>query len=320
MDKSKRLIEMMMIINAKRKFTIRELSDEFNVSRRTVIRDLQELSELGVPLYSEPGPNGGYKVLKTKILPPIVFSEEEAVAMFFAYQTLEHYRDLPFKKESLSALKKFYHYLSDEVKEKIDAMKGRISFQIPKHKKETPYLREVLEASIKQEVLSISYGTGIGRPFRRSIQPIGLYTVQGVWYCPAYCFVREDYRVFRVDRFKELQPVDSYLGKKDFSQVTIHSWHTRIPNNAAAVTLKVNLTAEGVRRCDIEHWAEENFLINEDGSGVLSTAIKNSELEYLSDYFLGFGCEATVLEPAELVGIIKKKLAKLSNVYNLPCK
>lgn len=82
MSKSKRLIELMMTVNRMRKFTVRELADQFGVSSRTILRDLQELSELGVPLYSEVGPHGGYQVLKERVLPPIAFSEEEAVAMF----------------------------------------------------------------------------------------------------------------------------------------------------------------------------------------------------------------------------------------------
>ena len=60
MSKTKRLIELMMTVNAKRKFTARELAEEFNVSYRTILRDLDELSELGVPLYSEVGADGGY--------------------------------------------------------------------------------------------------------------------------------------------------------------------------------------------------------------------------------------------------------------------
>ncbi|MDF2837107.1 MAG: DeoR family transcriptional regulator, partial [Paenibacillus sp.] len=82
MSKSKRLMELMLVINQKREFTVRELAREFAVSRRTILRDLQELSEIGVPLYSEVGPHGGYRVLKQRLLPPIAFSEEEAVAIF----------------------------------------------------------------------------------------------------------------------------------------------------------------------------------------------------------------------------------------------
>ena len=107
MSKAERLIEMMITINAKRDFTVGELAKEFSVSKRTILRDLQELEQAGFPLYAEVGAAGGYHILKERILPPIAFSESEAKAIFFACQALQYYRDLPFEQETISVLKKF---------------------------------------------------------------------------------------------------------------------------------------------------------------------------------------------------------------------
>ena len=76
-----------------------ELAKEFSVSKRTVLRDLQELEKAGFPLYSEVGAAGGYHILKERILPPIAFSESEAKAIFFACQALQFYRDLPLSRK-----------------------------------------------------------------------------------------------------------------------------------------------------------------------------------------------------------------------------
>ena len=91
MSKAERLIEMMITINAKKDFTVGELAKEFSVSKRTILRDLQELEQAGFPLYSEVGAAGGYHILKERILPPITFSENEAKAIFFACQALKFY-------------------------------------------------------------------------------------------------------------------------------------------------------------------------------------------------------------------------------------
>lgn len=82
MHKAQRLVQLIMLVNERRTFTVQELADECGVSRRTMIRDLAELSELGIPLYSEVGANGGYRVLREKVLPPISFTEHEAMALF----------------------------------------------------------------------------------------------------------------------------------------------------------------------------------------------------------------------------------------------
>ena len=74
-----------MYINNKKEFTAREISEEFSISIRTAHRYLLEISELGIPLYTEVGKYGGYRVLENRILPPIIFNEEEAISIFFPF-------------------------------------------------------------------------------------------------------------------------------------------------------------------------------------------------------------------------------------------
>lgn len=197
MHKAQRLIQLMMKVNERKKFTIQEMAEECGVSRRTMIRDLMELSELGVPLYSEAGPNGGYRVLREKVLPPISFTEHEAIALFFACQSLHNYKALPFKNEVNTALDKFFYYLSSELKQKIESMQQRLLFWVPPHELEVPFLKELLDAALQQQVVTILYESATTK--NRTIQPLGIYTMNGLWYCQAYCFLAEDYRVFRID-------------------------------------------------------------------------------------------------------------------------
>lgn len=123
MNKSQRLIELMMIVNKKQQFTARELAEESGVSVRTILRDLRQLEELGVPLYTEYGPRGGFRLLKEKLLPPLTFLEQEAFAIFFAVQLLQEYKTIPFGKDATRALSKFYQVLSPHTQKQIDAMK-----------------------------------------------------------------------------------------------------------------------------------------------------------------------------------------------------
>ncbi len=116
MSKPKRLMELMLVVNRKRKFTVKELADEFDVSTRTIMRDLQELSELGVPLYSEFGPHGGFRVLGETNLPSISFNDDEAAAIFFAVYALRHNIDFQYKTEFFTALNKFYNMMPEDVR------------------------------------------------------------------------------------------------------------------------------------------------------------------------------------------------------------
>ena len=85
MSKAKRLLDILMFVTAKKNFTAQEIADEFNISIRTVHRYILDLSDMGMPIYSEQGRNGGYTVLTSRLLPPILFTEEEVVSIFFAF-------------------------------------------------------------------------------------------------------------------------------------------------------------------------------------------------------------------------------------------
>ncbi len=317
MNKSQRLLEMMMAVNRKRKFTVKELASEFNVSSRTILRDLQELSELGVPLYSEVGPHGGYQVLKERILPPIAFTEEEAVAIFFASHALRHYAVLPFKAEASSALRKFYNNLSGDVRDRIDEMKNRVDFVTPIRQAESPYLSILLEGAIQQKVLLIDYESKELRS-SRLIQPVGIYASSGLWYCPAYCFLRGEIRVFRCDRIYSAVYDDSRVEPLDLRQIHLGNKEDlfKMEPEEQQLKLYVELSKEGVQRCEAELWSPSRLHILEDGTGRLLGDIPASDLPFFAKFIIGLGDEATVQEPAELVDEMKRLLARLLCKYS----
>ncbi|WP_242615246.1 helix-turn-helix transcriptional regulator [Paenibacillus solani] len=187
MQKSQCLIQLMMMINAKKSFTVRELADEFGLSVRTISRDLDELSGLGVPIYSVQGRGGGYRLLQERMLPPISFTESEAIAIFFACQSLGYFSTLPFGDGAATALHKFYHYLPADIKEQIDRLKDRVMIHSLFRRMSADILQTLMEAVMVRQAVTISYRSSAGSS-QRHIQPIGLYASSGYWYCPAYCF------------------------------------------------------------------------------------------------------------------------------------
>ncbi|WP_342563896.1 YafY family protein [Paenibacillus sp. FSL R7-0345] len=329
MSKSKRLLDLMMTVNRKRKFTVRELADEFGVSTRTILRDLQELGELGVPLYSEVGPHGGYQVLNERILPPIAFTEEEAVAIFFASHALRHYEYLPFKEASVSALHKFYHYMPGDVRDRIDEMKNRIDFVTPARQAEFPFLSVLLEAAIDQKVLLIGYESR-GERSLRPVQPVGIYASNGLWYCPAYCFLRGSIRVFRCDRIDAVKEQASGYEPLDLRRVHLGNRHeyaaepqagvqpdgTEAQKSRTKVRLYAELTAAGMQACEAELWAAPLLHSREGGSGWLEGEVPAQDLRFFARFFTGLGNEATVQEPPELVSELKAMLEEMLRKYS----
>lgn len=314
MAKSKRLIEMMMTINKKKSFNAKELADEFGVSTRTIMRDMQELSALGVPFYSEVGQHGGYKMLNERMLPPVAFTEGEALAVFFASHALRHYADLPFEAETDSVFRKLYSYMSEDIRDRVDRMRKRFDLATPMRPASTPYLSFLLDAAIDQKVVRMEYESKQHKQIR-DVQPIGIYASNGLWYCPAYCFHRRNFRLFRCDRVRSVEL--SELKAADLTQVHIGNWETYLDEESPAIELYVELTSTGVQRCQSELWPAHKMQIHvrEDGTGWLDNEIPESSLPFFGQLFIGMGTDVKIKAPEKLIQVMREMLDKLMAQY-----
>ena len=313
MSKAERLIEMMITINAKKDFTVGELANEFSVSKRTILRDLQELERAGFPLYSEVGAAGGYHILKERILPPIAFSESEARAVFFACQALQFYRDLPFEQETISVLKKFLNCLPLDVQNGIAQIQNKIAFWTPDRHCDSPLLKSIFLITINHHAATIRYSSTYSES-TRTIVPIGLYAMNGLWYCPAYCTSANQTRVFRVDRIKEIIEEKPYPKGKYPIPASIQEYleKTEVKNDCH---IKIRLTDIGVKRCESECLLASGLKTFPTGGGIIDMDINHTALEWVAGYILPFGSDATVLEPTELIELIQQKINELQQHY-----
>jgi predicted DNA-binding transcriptional regulator YafY len=313
MQKSQRLSQMIMMINARKSFTVQELADEFGLSSRTIARDLQELSELGVPIYSIQGRGGGYKLLQERLLPPISFSEGEAVAMFFACQSLDYFGSLPFGDGAYSALNKFYHYLPADVREQIDRLKNRVAIWSPHRLMYPEILQTLLQAIMVRSVVTIEYSSNSGVS-KRNIQPIGLYASSGYWYCPAYCFLREDIRQFRADRFLSASLNESIPCRKDVDRMTLLNKPEK--DHLEQTVLVLEMTKKGVWLLDSNPRFASSIQRNEDGRGTSAVQIAAEDLHFYVDLIWQLGEDVKILGPIEAIGYIKQKIELMRLLYH----
>ncbi|RAV23233.1 helix-turn-helix transcriptional regulator [Paenibacillus contaminans] len=312
MQKSQRLIQLIMRINAKPSFTVRELADEFGLSTRTITRDLLELSELGVPVYSIQGRGGGYKLLQERLLPPISFTEGEAIALFFACQTLDYFSSLPFGDGADSALHKFYHYLPADLKERIDRLKNRIMFWSPYRPMSAEILQTLMQAIMIGRVVAITYKSS-GGISERNIQPIGLYSSSGYWYCPAYCFSKEDIRQFRADRILSAVLNDTIPCRADVSGKSLLDKPTK--DHLEQTLLQLEMTSKGVWMLESNPHIAPYIQRNEDGSGTATIQIAAEDLSFYVDLIWQLGGEGKIVGPAEGVAYMKQKIESMCSLY-----
>ena len=311
LSKAKRLLDILIFASAKKAFTAQEIADEFNISVRTVHRYILDLSDMGLPIYAEQGRNGGYKVLTNRVIPPILFTEEEAVSIFFAFQSLSYYRDLPFNTEINSVTHKLYSSLQHDAKAKVDKIRSYIAFWNPKRTIDTPLLNEVLTAAIENKNLHFQYESKTGIKTKH-VHPIGVYAHDGLWYLPSYDYDRKKVLLYRIDRILSILSTE----ENEDTFMNLEKWFTSNSNVVHNPTqLHVLLTTEGVRQCKSVPYLEEFVIVNEDGTGYINSTIDKGEINFITPLFYRLGKDAKVLEPKELIDGLRIRAKEVLHMY-----
>ncbi|BFH62032.1 helix-turn-helix transcriptional regulator [Paenibacillus azoreducens] len=312
MSKTKLLFDLIMYVNSKRDFTAQDVANEFRVSVRTAHRYLMEISELGVPIYTEQGRNGGYRTLKNRVLPPVLFDENEALSIFFAFRSLAFYESLPFDADIESASRKLLATLPEDAKQKIGQLKTVLSFWNPKRGVSAPYLKELIEAAAESRIISMEYRSKSGNKTRDAV-PIGVYANDGLWYMPAFDMEKRKIRLFRIDRILSLTVTEETYEVEAGLMEWLQSYTITSP-----VRLLVELTREGVRECQSKPWYNPVLLDKERENGIagiIDTVIDRNEIAFTAAFFSQLGKEARVLEPQEMVDRIRSHAQSLLNHY-----
>ncbi|MFC7373117.1 helix-turn-helix transcriptional regulator [Fictibacillus iocasae] len=292
MAKIKRLELLLLSINSKQHFTLKELAEEFQVSTRTIQRDLIQLTEMGLPIVSEFGPNGGYRLENDRILPPVGLTEMEALALLHAADPHLH-DSSPWKNPARSAYRKLLEFLPQDAKELLLQRQDRVMFQtpLPVH---SDFVDLVIEASVKQKVISLTTKDGMS-----NIQPIGIFSLNGSWYCPAYCFTKEDFTILSLKTIQAASIIQDVSGPKNFQNVTILNWVHTIASPSQTF-LHVHLTLEGAYSVSLHPVLSQLLTIHPDGTGEIKGTVLNECLPLISDCITGLKDDATLLSPVYL--------------------
>lgn len=192
-------------------------------------------------------------------------------------------------------------------------MKNRVDFVSPTRKALSLYLTPLLDGAIYQKVLLIDYESK-GKRSSREIQPIGIYAQNGYWYCPAYCFLRSDFRVFRCDRIHSV--VHSTTTKPiDLQHIHLENREIRKETEEKYIRLYVELSKEGEQRCEAVLCLSSKLHFRMDGTGWLEGNLPESEIPFFAEYLINLGKEATVQNPPELVDCMKRMLFEILAKY-----
>jgi len=203
MNRIDRLIAMLTTLQSKKFVTADFIADKYEISIRTVYRDLKALGEIGVPIAFEDG--RGYSILQGFFLPPVLLTSEEANALILISSLSEKFADKTTKKHIENALNKIKAVLRTVDKGKADNLQSQIKiYNPPTTEESTDFLTEIQNAITNKTELEIEYVNNSSEQSKRKIEPIGLTFYSNQWHLIAWCWTRNAYRDFKVNRISHL--------------------------------------------------------------------------------------------------------------------
>ena len=201
-----RIVAILIQLQSRRIVKAQDLADRFQVSLRTIYRDIRTLEASGVPIASEAGV--GYSIMEGYRLPPVMFTREEASSFVAAEKLMQKYTDKTLGSYHESAMFKIKSVLRGSQKDWVSALESQVDIGPAPDlfNKDIPNALEILFESIaeKQQVKLLYYGIESAKPIERIIEPVGIFHENNYWYVMGYCHLRSDYRQFRTDRMQAI--------------------------------------------------------------------------------------------------------------------
>lgn len=307
MSRTARLLELLITLRTAPHFTVQALADEFGVSRRTMLRDLHALSEMGVPLAATPGPGGGYRLIARKGLLPLSLTADEAIGIVLSYEAFLQYAASPFDVQSLSAVTKLRNAMPAEVVAQLDRIHEHVVIQDPGQRYEAPHLAALLEASVAAAHLQIVYESMSGVA-ERLIFPRGIFAWQGLWYVACYDYRRDTEVMLRADRVHAIERVED---REPLSPVPLRDWLGKLRSGATdMVRLRATVSDRGAKTLEL------TTLFGTVENNTLESWIPASEIDYYARHLLVLGIEIRVHEPIALIDAMREQVLAIAASYS----
>lgn len=178
--------------------TAEQLAAEFEVSVRTIKRDLAALEAAGLPLWSRPGPGGGYGLLSKGALPPVTLTDAQALSLLAAVAAAP---DAPYSDLATAAVRKIMDVLDPNTRVRVDQLASRV--WVNRASGSSRVIRSACEQALtEQRVLRIDYVAANGAASRRDVEPMVFANTNGNWYLVGWCRLRDAVRWFLVSRIR----------------------------------------------------------------------------------------------------------------------
>lgn len=288
-----RLFKIVYHLLDKGQATAAELAEKFEVSVRTIYRDIDALSEAGIPIYTEAGKNGGIRLMNDFVLDKAVLSEEEKQEILTALQSINVTQNIN-SSQTLQKLSAIFNLSSENWLEVDFSRWGNSGADNEK-------FQLLKSAVIRQKCVKITYAGSYGEISERIIHPLKMAYKSMSWYLKAYCTQKQDYRIFKLTRILNMEVLTEHFSYHPFPASEEASGQTY---NKIVLCFSQNAAYRVYDEFD-----STQIHLQENGDLIVSAAMP--EDDWLTGFLLSFGTQVKIIEPVSLRKVIAESAKKI---------
>lgn len=307
--KTDRLVSIIMMLLDKERIGAQELADRFEVSPRTIYRDIETINMAGIPVRSTPGVGGGFEIMQEYKVDKNVFSAADLSAILMGLSSLS---GMVRGNELVNALAKVKRFIPADRAKEIELKANQIYIDLSPwmgNRNIQPYLERVKTALQESRLLSFEYADRFGNKTVRTVEPYQIVLKGSHWYFQGYCRKREDFRLFRLSRISNLQMTRETFSPRDY-QKPVLDFEDILKTMQTTIKLRVQKSAMDrlLDYCTCEQAVpdgEEHYIVN----------FPFIENEYYYDILISFGDQCECLEPQRVRVEMKRRIQNMAALY-----
>lgn len=304
-----RLVSIIMTLLDKERIGAQELADTFEVSPRTIYRDIEAINMAGIPIRSIPGVGGGFEIMPDYKLDKKVFSTADLSAILMGLSSLS---SVVRGGELANALEKVKSFIPAEKAKDIEIKSNQICIDLSSwtgNRTIRPYVKIIQAALQNHTLLSFAYTAHHGKKTIRTVEPYQLVLKGSRWYFQGYCRTRNDFRLFRVSRMSELQMKRETFIPRDFQKPILDFEEIA---EAMQTDIKIRIHQSVLDRV-LEYCPYDRFVPDDDAYYIVNFPFIENDYHY--DILLGFGDKCECLEPLHIRAEMKRKIQNMAAIY-----
>ena len=306
-----RLLSIIIYLLNRELVPARELADRFEVTVRTIQRDIETIALAGIPIMSVQGPGGGYSIMDTYKMDRRLMSADD---MYFIIKALKGISDSIEDRGIDSTLEKMTGLVPPSATERFLQRDEKLHIDFSMlggNEEHRRVLRKINEAVQTNRLLSFRYTNNNLESSIRTVEPMTIVFMARAWYLYGYCRLREDYRIFRASKIR-----DPEIFEKSFARRNKSFKEFQLSNNfmSGENQIDIKLRFSAIMKPMLEdYYREEDFSYRDDRHIILN--LRMPENGWLYGYILSFGEFVEVLAPEHLRTIIRSSAGKILDIY-----